>query len=125
MEVCLPLAFCCLEARRHLLSLAERLLARPCCLISMLSAPHPLLPRWNVLSALLTKFFPENAFRTAALECLTEIAGLVDLDPHYNPLLQRMFVALVKQVMGFESRDAYSVTVLFSCGLKKLLPTAF
>ncbi|CAN0300852.1 unnamed protein product, partial [Scytosiphon promiscuus] len=47
---------------------------------------------------LLTKFFPETAFRTSALECLTEIAGLVDLDPRYNPLFQRMFVVLVKQV---------------------------
>ena len=49
-------------------------------------------------SALLTKYFPEMAFRTAALECLTEIAGLVDLDPRYNTLFQRMFVVLVKQV---------------------------
>lgn len=49
-------------------------------------------------SALLTKFFPETAFRTAALECLTEIAGLVDLDPRYNTLFQNMFVVLVKQV---------------------------
>lgn len=51
------------------------------------------------LSALLTKYFPEMAFRTAALECLTEIAGLVDLDPRYNTLFQRMFMVLVKQVL--------------------------
>ena len=49
-------------------------------------------------SALLTKFFPETAFQTSALECLTEIAGLVDLDPRYNALFQQMFVVLVKQV---------------------------
>lgn len=49
-------------------------------------------------SALLTKFFAEALFRTSALECLTEIAGLVDLDPRYNPLQQQMFVVLVKQV---------------------------
>lgn len=56
-------------------------------------------------SALLTKFFPEMAFRTAALECLTEIAGLVDLDPRYNTLFQNMFVVLVKQV----SNSTYSL----------------
>ncbi|CAB1100876.1 unnamed protein product [Ectocarpus sp. CCAP 1310/34] len=49
-------------------------------------------------SALLTKYFPETAFRTSALECLTEIAGLVDFDPQYNRLFQGMFVVLVKQV---------------------------
>lgn len=52
-------------------------------------------------SALLTKFFAEALFRTSALECLTEIAGLVDLDPRYNPLQQQMFVVLVKQVSFF------------------------
>lgn len=57
-------------------------------------------------SALLTKFFAEALFRTSALECLTEIAGLVDLDPRYNPLQQQMFVVLVKQV------NSYSVFLL-------------
>eukprot|EP00752_Nemacystus_decipiens_P006845 g6147.t1 len=52
----------------------------------------------QLIDALLTKYFPEMAFRTAALECLTEIAGLVDLDPRYNTLFQRMFVVLVKQL---------------------------
>ncbi|CAN0025922.1 unnamed protein product, partial [Hapterophycus canaliculatus] len=55
---------------------------------------------------LLTKFFPETAFRTSALECLTEIAGLVDLDPRYNPLFQRMFVVLVKQLSLVIKTDA-------------------
>lgn len=52
----------------------------------------------QLIDALLTKFFAEALFRTSALECLTEIAGLVDLDPRYNPLQQQMFVVLVKQL---------------------------
>lgn len=69
-------------------------------LVAPFSISAPLVPLGPVYfpSALLTKFFPENMFRTSALECLTEIAGLVDLDPRYNHLFQQMFVMLVKQV---------------------------
>lgn len=62
---------------------------------------HVSLLRFVNRSALLTKFFPEMSFRTSALECLTEIAGLSDLDAVYNPLFQQMFVVLVKQVGGY------------------------
>lgn len=63
----------------------------------------------------MTKFFAEALFRTSALECLTEIAGLVDLDPRYNPLQQQMFVVLVKQVSFFFMKVS-SVALFWALG---------
>ena len=45
----------------------------------------------NLITTLLQKFFPVPVFRNDALECLTEIASLTDLDPTYDILFQTLF----------------------------------
>ncbi|CAM9157205.1 unnamed protein product [Discosporangium mesarthrocarpum] len=60
----------------------------------------------QLIDALVNKFFPESLFRTSALECLTEIACLSDLDARYDPLFQQMFVLLVKQLSLVIKADA-------------------
>mmetsp|Transcript_906 Transcript_906/g.1108 ORF Transcript_906/g.1108 Transcript_906/m.1108 type:complete len:1098 (-) Transcript_906:1560-4853(-) len=45
----------------------------------------------NLIEALLNKFFPEQMFRNATLECLTEIGSLTDLEPQYDPLFRKLF----------------------------------
>ena len=45
----------------------------------------------SLIDVLLNKFFPVPIFRNDALECLTEIGNLSDLDPEYDPLFQKLF----------------------------------
>lgn len=46
----------------------------------------------NVMEVLVNKFFATQVFRNEALDCLTEIAYLTDLDAQYDPLFRRFFV---------------------------------
>eukprot|EP00566_Odontella_aurita_P002334 CAMPEP_0113600474 /NCGR_PEP_ID=MMETSP0015_2-20120614/42722_1 /TAXON_ID=2838 /ORGANISM="Odontella" /LENGTH=1086 /DNA_ID=CAMNT_0000508725 /DNA_START=303 /DNA_END=3563 /DNA_ORIENTATION=- /assembly_acc=CAM_ASM_000160 len=52
----------------------------------------------QLIDVLLNKFFPEPMFRNDALECLTEIGNLQDLDPQYNPLFQKLFAGFITQL---------------------------
>eukprot|EP00550_Attheya_septentrionalis_P000337 CAMPEP_0198291186 /NCGR_PEP_ID=MMETSP1449-20131203/8798_1 /TAXON_ID=420275 /ORGANISM="Attheya septentrionalis, Strain CCMP2084" /LENGTH=1080 /DNA_ID=CAMNT_0043989791 /DNA_START=392 /DNA_END=3634 /DNA_ORIENTATION=- len=45
----------------------------------------------QLIDVLLNKFFPEPIFRNDALECLTEIGNLNDLEPQYDPLFRKLF----------------------------------
>lgn len=44
-----------------------------------------------LIDVLLNKFFPVPTFRNDALDCLTEIGNLSDLDPQYDALFQKLF----------------------------------
>lgn len=52
----------------------------------------------QLIEALLNKFFPEPMFRNDALECLTEIGNLTDLDPQYDPLFRKLFAQFITKL---------------------------
>lgn len=45
----------------------------------------------KLIDILINKFFPEPQFRNEALDCLTEIGSLTDLEPQYDILFCQMF----------------------------------
>ena len=47
--------------------------------------------RTSLIEKLVNKFFPSPIFRNEALECLTEIGCLQDLEPQYDPLFRELF----------------------------------
>mmetsp|Transcript_20337 Transcript_20337/g.44025 ORF Transcript_20337/g.44025 Transcript_20337/m.44025 type:complete len:1080 (+) Transcript_20337:274-3513(+) len=47
--------------------------------------------RTNLIDRLVNKYFPAPAFRNEALECLTEIGCLQDLEPQYDALFRQLF----------------------------------
>ena len=55
----------------------------------------------SLISSLISKFFPIAAFRTATLDCLTEIAALSgpDIPPAYYHTLKMMLVALISRLV--------------------------
>jgi exportin-1 len=52
----------------------------------------------NLIEVLLSKFFPEPLFRNDALDCLTEIGTLQDLEPQYDPLFRQLFVTFLQKL---------------------------
>mmetsp|Transcript_28673 Transcript_28673/g.50801 ORF Transcript_28673/g.50801 Transcript_28673/m.50801 type:complete len:1083 (+) Transcript_28673:184-3432(+) len=52
----------------------------------------------NLIDVLLNKFFPEPLFRNDALDCLTEIGTLQDLEPQYDPLFRQLFVTFLQRL---------------------------
>lgn len=52
----------------------------------------------NLIEVLLNKFFPEPLFRNDALDCLTEIGTLQDLEPQYDPLFRQLFVTFLQRL---------------------------
>jgi exportin-1 len=54
----------------------------------------------KLIDILLNKFFPEPMFRNEALDCLTEIGSLSDLDPQYDILFCQMFTNFLRQLNG-------------------------
>jgi exportin-1 len=52
----------------------------------------------NLIKVLLNKFFPEPIFRNDALDCLTEIGTLQDLDPQYDPLFAELFTTFLQRL---------------------------
>lgn len=48
-----------------------------------------------LIDVLLNKFFPVPVFRNDALDCLTEIGNLSDLDPQYDALFQKLFTGFL------------------------------
>ena len=52
----------------------------------------------GLIDALLNKFFPEPMFRNDALDCLTEIGTLQDLEPQYDPLFRKLFTTFLAQL---------------------------
>ena len=52
----------------------------------------------NLIEVLLNKFFPEPLFRNDALDCLTEIGTLQDLEPQYDPLFRQLFTSFLQRL---------------------------
>jgi len=52
----------------------------------------------NLIQMLLEKFFPEPVFRNDALDCLTEIGTLQDLEPQYDPLFRKLFTTFLQKL---------------------------
>lgn len=52
----------------------------------------------QLIDVLLNKFFPEPIFRNDALECLTEIGSLTDLEPQYDPLFRKLFAGFLARI---------------------------
>ena len=52
----------------------------------------------NLIQVLLNKFFPEPIFRNDALDCLTEIGTLQDLEPQYDPLFRELFTSFLQRL---------------------------
>jgi len=52
----------------------------------------------NLIDVLLNKFFPEPVFRNNALDCLTEIGTLQDLEPQYDPLFRELFTTFLTRL---------------------------
>jgi exportin-1 len=52
----------------------------------------------NLIEVLLNKFFPEPIFRNDALDCLTEIGTLQDLEPQYDPLFRQLFTSFLQRL---------------------------
>mmetsp|Transcript_51449 Transcript_51449/g.57458 ORF Transcript_51449/g.57458 Transcript_51449/m.57458 type:complete len:1095 (-) Transcript_51449:368-3652(-) len=52
----------------------------------------------NLIQVLLDKFFPEPVFRNDALDCLTEIGTLQDLEPQYDPLFRHLFTTFLQKL---------------------------
>eukprot|EP00562_Extubocellulus_spinifer_P009336 CAMPEP_0178498312 /NCGR_PEP_ID=MMETSP0696-20121128/15185_1 /TAXON_ID=265572 /ORGANISM="Extubocellulus spinifer, Strain CCMP396" /LENGTH=1087 /DNA_ID=CAMNT_0020126857 /DNA_START=606 /DNA_END=3869 /DNA_ORIENTATION=+ len=59
----------------------------------------------QLIDALLNKFFPEPMFRNDALECLTEIGNLTDLDAQYDPLFCKLFAGFITRLNGIFSPE--------------------
>eukprot|EP00934_Nitzschia_sp_Nitz4_P001594 Nitzschia sp. Nitz4//scaffold6_size259037//145946//149439//NITZ4_001085-RA/size259037-augustus-gene-0.296-mRNA-1//1//CDS//3329556926//1594//frame0 len=52
----------------------------------------------KLIDVLLNKFFAEPMFRNYALDCLTEIGTLTDLEPQYDPLFRQLFTAFIQRL---------------------------
>lgn len=60
----------------------------------------------SLIQSLIDTFFIVPAFRVETLECLTEIASLQDLDPQYEPLFQKMYLAFLTQLQTIIPPDS-------------------
>ena len=52
----------------------------------------------NLIDRLINKYFPTQVFRNDALECLTEIGSLQDLDTEYDPLFRQLFATFLTRL---------------------------
>lgn len=59
-----------------------------------------------LVDTLVDRFFMAAQFRNAALECLTEIASLSDLEPKYNESFVRLYLSLLRALNVVVPRDA-------------------
>jgi len=61
--------------------------------------------RTTLIEKLVNKYFPEPMFRNEALECLTEIGCLQDLEPQYDPLFRQLFSTFLKRLADIFSPE--------------------
>lgn len=59
-----------------------------------------------LVQTLVERFFAAAQFRNAALECLTEIASLSDLEPKYDEAFVRLYVGALQALGQIVPRDA-------------------
>mmetsp|Transcript_7446 Transcript_7446/g.11130 ORF Transcript_7446/g.11130 Transcript_7446/m.11130 type:complete len:584 (-) Transcript_7446:6-1757(-) len=52
----------------------------------------------NLLDTLTTKFLVAPNYRIEAIDCLTEVGGLVDIDTDYNTFLCTLFAGVIEQI---------------------------
>jgi exportin-1 len=52
----------------------------------------------NIIDVLINKFFSVQMFRNEALDCLTEIGSLTDLEPQYDPLFRNLFTMFLTRL---------------------------
>ena len=52
----------------------------------------------SLINALVNKFFPAPLFRNEALDCLSEIGVLTELDAQYDPLFRQMFAGFLTRL---------------------------
>jgi exportin-1 len=52
----------------------------------------------NIIDVLVNKFFSVQLFRNEALDCLTEIGSLTDLEPQYDPLFRKLFTMFLTRL---------------------------
>lgn len=58
-----------------------------------------------LIDILVNKFFPEPVFRNEALDCLSEIGTLTDLDPQYDPLFRQLFAGFLVRLSDIFSPE--------------------
>lgn len=61
--------------------------------------------RTNLIDKLVNKYFPTPIFRNEALECLTEIGGLQDLEPQYDDLFRQLFIQFLQRLSDIFSPE--------------------
>jgi exportin-1 len=61
--------------------------------------------RTSLITVLVNKFFPTPAFRNEALDCLTEIGSLHDLEPQYDPLFRQLFAEFLTKLADIFSPE--------------------
>lgn len=59
----------------------------------------------NLIETLVNKFFAAQESRNDALDCLTEIGSLKDLEPQYDPLFRNVFTAFLQQLQTIFSPE--------------------
>ena len=59
----------------------------------------------NLIDVLVHKFFPAQLFRNEALDCLTEIGSLSDLEPQYDPLFRNLFTNFLTRLADIFSPE--------------------
>ena len=60
----------------------------------------------DLIRTLIERFFAAAQFRNAALECLTEIASLADLEPKYDPKFVQLYVGVLQASQQVVPKDA-------------------
>mmetsp|Transcript_10526 Transcript_10526/g.16158 ORF Transcript_10526/g.16158 Transcript_10526/m.16158 type:complete len:1088 (-) Transcript_10526:113-3376(-) len=60
----------------------------------------------NLIDVLLNKFFPEPMFRNDALDCLTEIGNLSDLDPQYDTIFRQLLEKFLQRLHDIFTPEA-------------------
>lgn len=59
----------------------------------------------NLIEVLIHKFFPAQAFRNDALDCLTEIGSLSGLEPQYDPVFRKLFAEFLTRLSEIFSAE--------------------
>ena len=59
----------------------------------------------NIIDVLINRFFPVPVFRNEALDCLTEIGNLTDLEPQYDVSFRNLFVGFLKRLADIFSPE--------------------
>lgn len=59
----------------------------------------------KIIEVLVNKFFPAPIFRNEALDCLTEIGTLTDIEPQYHPIFRTLFTTFLTRLSDIFSPE--------------------